>query len=390
MKDIISEKVRNIPPSGIRKFFDLILNMEGVISLGVGEPDFATPWHIRDVGIYSLEQGYTSYTSNAGLMELREAIRQRLFKDYELNYSAQDEILITVGVSEGLDLALRAIINPGDEVIIPEPCYVSYKSCTVLTDGVSVPIDTANTKFKVTREQIEKAITGKTKAILLSYPNNPTGAIMTQQELLEIAEVVKKYDLIVISDEIYSLLTYEQKHTSFAELPEMRDNTILLNGFSKGYAMTGWRIGYAAGNKEIISAMTKIHQYTMLCASIMGQKAAIEALKNGKATVQEMTDEYNQRRRVIVKGLNEIGLECDMPGGAFYAFPSIKTTGLSSEEFAEKLLFEEKVAVVPGNVFGSCGEGYIRCSYATSLEKIEEALERIGKFVTRINNASSG
>lgn len=273
MKDIISEKVRNIPPSGIRKFFDLILNMEGVISLGVGEPDFATPWHIRDVGIYSLEQGYTSYTSNAGLMELREAIRQRLFKDYELNYSAQDEILITVGVSEGLDLALRAIINPGDEVIIPEPCYVSYKSCTVLTDGVSVPIDTANTKFKVTREQIEKAITGKTKAILLSYPNNPTGAIMTQQELLEIAEVVKKYDLIVISDEINSLLTYEQKHTSFAELPEMRDNTILLNGFSKGYAMTGWRIGYAAGNKEIISAMTKIHQYTMLCASIMGQKS---------------------------------------------------------------------------------------------------------------------
>ncbi len=378
---LISRVVKEIPPSGIRKFFDLILSMEGVISLGVGEPDFVTPWHIRDVAIYSLEQGYTSYTSNAGILELRECISQRLLTDYGLKYSPQDEILITVGVSEGLDLALRAIINPGDEVIIPEPCYVSYKPCTVLVGGVPVPIDTANTKFKVTREQIEKAITGKTKAILLSYPSNPTGAIMTQQELLEIAEVVKKYDLIAISDEIYSLLTYEQKHTSFAKLPGMRDKTILLDGFSKGYAMTGWRIGYAAANKEIISAMTKIHQYTMLCASIMGQKAAIEALRNGESKAQEMTNEYNQRRRVIVKGLNEIGLICDLPGGAFYAFPSIKTTGLSSEKFAERLLFEEKVAVVPGNVFGSCGEGYIRCSYATSLEKIEEALERIKRFV---------
>ncbi|MEW6095557.1 MAG: aminotransferase class I/II-fold pyridoxal phosphate-dependent enzyme [bacterium] len=382
MKDVvISDKVMNIPPSGIRKFFDLILSMEGVISLGVGEPDFATPWHIRDVGIYSLEQGYTSYTSNAGLIELRESIGERLSKDYGLTYSAQDEILITVGVSEGLDLALRAIINPGDEVIIPEPCYVSYKPCTILVGGVPIPIATDKTKFKVCSEQIKKAITDKTKAIVISYPSNPTGITMNQEELLEIAEVIKKHNLIVISDEIYSLLTYEGKHTSFASLPGMRDRTILLDGFSKGYAMTGWRIGYAAANKEIIAAMTKIHQYTMLCASIMSQKAAIEALQNGRIYAQEMINEYNQRRRVIVKGLNEIGLKCDMPGGAFYAFPSIKATGLSSEKFAERLLFEEKVAVVPGNVFGNCGEGYIRCSYATSLEKIEEALERIRNFV---------
>jgi len=374
----------NISPSGIRKFFDLILSMEGVISLGVGEPDFATPWHIRDVGIYSLEQGYTSYTSNAGLIELREAIAERLLTDYKLKYSAQDEILITVGVSEGLDLALRAIINPKDEVIIPEPCYVSYKPCTVLAGGVPVPIATEKTEFKLCSEQIEKAITDKTKAIILSYPSNPTGVIMTQQELLEIANVVKKYDLIVISDEIYNLLTYEGTHTSFASLPGMQDRTILLDGFSKGYAMTGWRIGYAAANKKIIAAMTKIHQYTILCASIMAQMAAIEALRNGKADAQKMIDEYNQRRRVIVKGLNEIGLKCKMPGGAFYAFPSIKDTGLSSEEFAERLLFEEKVAVVPGNVFGDCGEGYIRCSYATSMEKIEKALEKMGRFVWRL------
>lgn len=390
VKEWISDKVSNIPPSGIRRFFDLILGMEGVISLGVGEPDFATPWHIRDVGIYSLEQGYTSYTSNAGLMELREEISEWLLKNYALKYSPEDEILITVGVSEGLDLALRAIINPGDEIIIPEPCYVSYKPCTVLAGGVPVPIATDKTKFKVCSQQIEKAITDKTKAIILSYPSNPTGAIMTREELIEIANIVQKYNLLVISDEIYSLLTYEQKHVSFASLPEMKDRTILLDGFSKGYAMTGWRIGYAAANKEIISAMTKIHQYTMLCAPIMSQMAALEAIRNGKNHAQEMLNEYNQRRRVIVKGLNEIGLECSMPGGAFYSFPAIKNTGLTSELFAQRLLFEEKVAVVPGNVFGDCGEGYIRCSYATSLEKIEEALERIEKFIKKINDASPG
>lgn len=388
MKDIVSDKVRNIPPSGIRKFFDLILSMEGVISLGVGEPDFVTPWHIRDAAIYSLEQGYTSYTSNAGLLELREGISNQLLEDYGLKYSPQDEILITVGVSEGLDLALRAVINPSDEVIIPEPCYVSYKACTTLTGGVPIPIATDKTRFKVTKEQIESAVTDKTKAIILSYPCNPTGVTMTQEELLEIANVARKYDLIVISDEIYSLLTYNGKHTSFASLPGMQDKTILLDGFSKGYAMTGWRIGYAAGNKEIIAAMTKIHQYTMLCAPIISQKAAIEALRNGKSQTQKMVSEYNQRRKVIVKGLNEIGLECDMPGGAFYSFPSIKITGFTSEEFAERLLFEEKVAVVPGNVFGQCGEGYIRCSYATSMEKIEQALEKIGRFVRKIKVTS--
>lgn len=378
---VISKVAQEIPPSGIRKFFDLILNMEGIISLGVGEPDFVTPWHIREMAIYSLEQGYTSYTSNSGLLELRELIAERLKNDYGLRYNPINEILITVGVSEGLDLALRAILNPGDEVIIPEPSYVSYKACTILTGGVPIPIATDSTKFKVTKEQIEKVITNKTKAIILSYPSNPTGATMTREELLEIANVVKRYNLIAISDEIYSLLTYEGKHTSFASLPEMKDRTILLDGFSKGYAMTGWRIGYAVTNQEIIAAMTKIHQYTMLCASIIAQKAAIEALRNGKANAQEMVTEYNQRRRVIVKGLNEIGLGCNMPGGAFYAFPSIKNTGLTSEQFAERLLFEEKVAVVPGNVFGDCGEGYIRCSYATSLEKIEQALERIRNFL---------
>lgn len=381
----ISKTVQTIPPSGIRKFFDLILGMEGVISLGVGEPDFTTPWHICDAAIYSLEQGYTSYTSNAGLLELRERLSYQLLRDYDLKYSPQDELLITVGVSEGLDLALRAIINPGDEVIIPEPCYVSYKACTILAGGLPIPVATDTTKFKVTKEQIEKVMTNKTKVIILSYPSNPTGATMTSEELLEIANVVRKYDLIVISDEIYSLLTYEGKHISFASLPEMKDRTILLNGFSKGYAMTGWRIGYAAANKEIIAAMTKIHQYTMLCASIISQKAAIEAVQNGHP--EEMVAEYNHRRKVMVKGLNEIGLECDLPGGAFYSFPSIKTTKLPSEKFAEWLLFEEKVAVVPGNVFGDCGEGYIRCSYATSLEKIEEALVRIERFVRKIRGS---
>jgi len=377
----ISKVVKNIPPSGIRRYFDLILGMEGVISLGVGEPDFTTPWHICDAAIYSLEQGYTSYTSNAGLLELREELSNQLLEDYGVTYSPQEEILITVGVSEGLDLALRALINAEDEIIIPEPCYVSYKACTILAEGVPRIISTNNTKFKVTKEQIEKVITEKTKAIILSYPSNPTGVTMTKEELLEIAKVVEKYDLMVLSDEIYSLLTYDGEHTLFSALPGMRDRTILLNGFSKGYAMTGWRIGYVAANKEIIAAMTKIHQYTMLCASIISQKAAIEALRNGKSQVQEMRDEYSRRRKVIVKGLNELGLECEMPGGAFYVFPSIKTTALTSEKFAEQLLFEQKVAIVPGNVFGDCGEGYIRCSYATSLDKIEEALERIGNFL---------
>jgi len=385
MKDFISHKVNTIPPSGIRQFFDLIATMEGVVSLGVGEPDFVTPWHIREAAVYAIERGYTSYTSNAGSPQLREAISKRLYYDYNLTYSQEDEILVTVGVSEALDLILRAIINPGDEIIIPEPCYVSYKSCTILAGGVPVIIPTMDTGFKVTPDQIEAAISPKTKALLISYPSNPTGTALNRDELIGISKVIKKHNLLVISDEIYGLLTYDQPFTSIASLPGMRDRTILLDGFSKAYAMTGWRVGYAAGHKDIISAMCKIHQYSMLCASIVSQMAAVEALKNGKAQMEKMRDEYNRRRRLIVNGFNRIGLDCFMPEGAFYAFPSITSTGLSSEDFAEKLLFEEKVAVVPGNVFGDCGSGYIRCSYATSLENIEEALVRIQRFVGRGN-----
>lgn len=382
---IISKVVQHIPPSGIRRFFDLTASMQDVISLGVGEPDFVTPWHIREEGLYSLEKGYTSYTTNAGLLELRELITQRLINDYEIRYNPVNEILITVGVSEGIDLALRAILNLGDEVIIPEPCYVSYKPCIMFAGGKPVIIPTnASNGFKITQEQIEQAITKKTKAILLSYPSNPTGTIMNREELIKISSVVKKHKLIVIADETYSLLTYDTAPISFASLPDMKEQTILLDGFSKAYAMTGWRIGYAAGNLEIILAMTKIHQYTMLCASIIAQRAAIEALRNGHGDVQSMRNEYSQRRKILVNGLNEIGLECHLPGGAFYVFPSIKNTGLYSEEFAEKLLFEEKVAVVPGTAFGECGEGYVRCSYATSLSKIEEALERMGRFVKNL------
>lgn len=381
MKNLISHKVNTIPPSGIRRFFDLIASMEGVVSLGVGEPDFITPWHIREAAVSAIERGYTSYTSNAGSPQLREAISQRLYDDYNITYSHEDEILVTVGVSEALDLILRAIINPEDEIIIPEPCYVSYKSCTILAGGVPVVISTRDTGFKVTPDQIESAITPKTKAILLSYPSNPTGTALNRAELMAIAEVIKKHDILVISDEIYGQLTYDQPFVSIASLPGMKDRTILLDGFSKAYAMTGWRVGYAAGHKDIISAMCKIHQYSMLCASIVSQMAAVEALKNGRARAEEMRDEYNHRRRLIVDGFNRIGLDCHMPEGAFYAFPSIISTGLSSEDFAEKLLFEEKVAVVPGNVFGDCGSGYIRCSYATSLENIEEALGRIQRFV---------
>ncbi|MEK7274754.1 MAG: aminotransferase class I/II-fold pyridoxal phosphate-dependent enzyme [Candidatus Desantisbacteria bacterium] len=389
MKQLISHKVNSIQPSGIRRFFDLIASMEGVVSLGVGEPDFVTPWHIREAAVYAIEQGYTSYTSNAGLPQLRGAISQKLYDDYNLTYSPEDEVLITVGVSEALDLVLRAIINPEDEIIIPEPCYVSYKSCTILAGGVPVVIPTMDTGGKVTPDRIESAITPKTKAVLLSYPSNPTGASLNRDELMAVAEVIKKYNLLIISDEIYSLLSYDQPHTSIASLPGMRDRTVLLDGFSKAYAMTGWRVGYAVGHKDIIMAMCKIHQYSMLCASIVSQMAAVEALKNGRGAMEGMRNEYNQRRRLIVDGFNCIGLKCLMPEGAFYAFPSIMSTGLSSEEFAERLLFEEKVAVVPGDVFGECGSGYIRCSYATSLENIEEALKRMERFVKRTKHEIS-
>lgn len=381
----ISQVVESTPPSGIRRFFDIVSQMEDVISLGVGEPDFVTPWRVREACIYSLEKGRTSYTSNYGLLELREAIADYLRKTWRLKYNPANQILITVGVSEAMDLVMRAILNPGDEVIVPEPCYVSYKPCVVFAGGVAVTIPTtAENGFRVTPEQVEAAITPKTKALLISYPCNPTGATVPRETLESIAKLAKKHDLYMITDEIYDKLTYEGEHTCLATLPGALERTILLNGFSKAYAMTGWRIGYAAGPQHVIDAMTKIHQYTMLCASIMGQMAALEALKNGQNDTVEMVEQYNQRRRVIVKGLNNAGLSCPMPGGAFYAFPSIKGLGISSEEFCERLLFEEKVAAVPGNAFGDCGEGHIRCSYATSIDKIEIALERIARFVKKL------
>ncbi len=370
-----------MPPSGIRRFFDLVLGMKDVISLGVGEPDFVTPWHVREACIYSLEKGFTSYTSNQGLLELRDLISKRMRLDYNVDYSV-DEILITTGVSEGIDLAFRAIINPGDEVIIPEPCYVSYKPGVIFAGGKPVPLPTyQEDEFKVSAEEIEQRITSKTKALVLSYPNNPTGAVMRKKDLEEIADVVNEHDIMVISDEVYDKLTYDGKHTCFSSISGMKERSIILGGFSKSYAMTGLRIGYAAGSRAIINAMTKIHQYTMLCAPITAQMGAIEALKNGDGEMKKMVREYNRRRKLVVNGLNKIGLECFEPKGAFYAFPSIKDTGLSSEEFANKLLKQEKVAVVPGNVFGESGEGYIRCSYAASHEELVEALSRIQTFI---------
>jgi len=381
---LISYQVNQLSPSGIRKFFDLIASMEGVVSLGVGEPDFVTPWHICEAAIYSLEKGYTMYTSNLGMPELRQELSRYLRETYNLVYDPDKELLITVGVSEALDLAMRAILNPGDEVIMPDPCYVSYNPCVVLAGGspIMVPTNQEN-NFEIRAADIEAEVNNKTKAILIGYPANPTGAVMSRDKLAQIAEVARRHRLLVISDEIYAKLVYGVEHTCFATLPEMKEDTILLGGFSKAYAMTGWRIGYAAANEEIIDSMNKIHQYTMLCAPIMGQIAAIEALRAGEASTAEMVEEYNRRRLVIVKGLNDIGLSCFEPRGAFYAFPSIKVTGMTSEEFAERLLLEEKVAVVPGTAFGECGEGYIRCCYATSLADIEEALSRMKRFVAK-------
>lgn len=380
----LSPVVQSIPPSGIRKFFDLVSEMKGVISLGVGEPDFVTPWHVREACIYSLEKGYTMYTSNLGLLELREEIAQHLYDNHLVKYEPRNEILITVGVSEAMDLALRAIISPGDEVLIPEPCYVSYLPNVTLAGGSPIPIHTTlENEFRVTAAQIEALITPRTKALILCYPNNPTGATISRQELMEIAKVVKKHDLIVISDEIYEKLTYQGEHTCFSSLPAMKSRTILLNGFSKAYAMTGWRLGYACGHPEVISQMTKIHQYTMLCAPVTAQMAALEALQNGQDEMQKMVAEYDRRRKLVVKGFDEIGLSCFEPKGAFYAFPSIRNTGMTSEEFAERLLIEAKVAVVPGNVFGDNGEGHIRCSYAASVDNLTEAIERIGTFLKR-------
>ena len=382
MSGFVAERVREIPPSGIRKFFDLVLEMDDVISLGVGEPDFVTPWHIREACIYSLEKGITSYTSNYGLLELREMVSKCYRKDHDVDYNPENEILVTTGVSEAADLAFRAVINPGDEVIVPEPCYVSYKPSVSLAGGVPVPVSTyRDDEFRITADRIKDNITDKTKALVLSYPNNPTGAVMGKNDLEDIADVVNENDLMVISDEVYGKLTYEGSHTCFSEIQGMKERSIILNGLSKSHAMTGMRIGFALGSEELIGAMTKIHQYSMLCAPVTAQTGAIEALKNGDGEMQKMIREYNRRRRLIVDGLNGLGLDCFEPKGAFYAFPSIKNTGMTSEEFAGKLLKEQKVAVVPGDVFGDCGAGYLRCSYATSREELIEALARIEEFL---------
>ncbi|MCX5668775.1 MAG: aminotransferase class I/II-fold pyridoxal phosphate-dependent enzyme [Candidatus Omnitrophica bacterium] len=370
-------------PSGIRAFFDLVLGMKEVISLGVGEPDFVTPWQIREAGIYSLEQGFTSYTSNKGLYKLRLSIHRYLKDKYNLEYCPDEETLITVGVSEGLDLVLRAIINPGDKILIPVPSYVSYGPVTELAGGIPVYIDTSRDGFKITPKLLEKHIDQKTKAVILNYPTNPTGVSYRRKELVDINKVLLKHKVLCISDEVYADLTYDFEHVAFPTLPKAKENTVYFNGFSKAYAMTGWRVGFACGPKEIIAAMTKIHQYTIMCVSITSQMAAAEALVSAKKSVEQMKREYNRRREFMVAELNRLGLKCLKPQGAFYLFPSIKNTGLSSMDFSRKLLEEEKVAVVPGTAFGLSGEGYIRISYASSLDNLKEALTRLKRFLEK-------
>lgn len=382
----LSKKVQELQPSGIRRFFDLAVTMEGVISLGVGEPDFVTPWSIREASIQSIESGITSYTGNAGLLELRQEISAYLHRSFGVQYTPENEVIVTVGGSQAIDLALRAIVDPGDEVIIVEPTFVAYSPIVSLAGGIPIPVHTRpENEFKLQPEEIEKVVTERTKAIIICSPNNPTGTMLRKEELEAIAKIVEKHDLLVISDEIYAELSYEGKYTSFSSIPGMFKRTILVSGFSKGFAMTGWRLGYSAAPKEISEAMLKIHQYTMMCASTMAQYGAIEALRNGLSDVEYMRKSYRQRRNFFVSSLQEIGLSCHMPGGAFYAFPSIKETGLSSEEFAHRLLMEERVAVVPGNVFGESGEGFIRCSYASSLEQLQEAVKRMGRFLKNNN-----
>ncbi|SFE47223.1 aminotransferase [Paenibacillus catalpae] len=387
MAEYLSPLARSIKPSGIRRFFDLVSTRKDVITLGVGEPDFVTPWHVRDAAVYALEKGKTQYTSNAGMPELREAIGQYLNDSFAVSYNPANEVLVTVGGSEAIDLALRALISPGDEILIPEPCYISYSPITTLSGGKAVGIETfAKDNFKLKAESLRAAITPKSKVLILCYPSNPTGGIMTYEDWLPIAKVVEENDLIVISDEIYAELTYGAKHVSFAAIPGMKDRTLLVSGFSKAFAMTGWRMGYACGHQDLIGAMLKIHQYTVMCAPIMAQYAALEALTpHGLEEKDRMMESYNQRRRLVVKGFREIGLECHEPEGAFYAFPSIVSTGLTSEQFAQRLLEEGNVAAVPGDVFGLGGEGHLRCSYATSVAQLTEALDRIGQFVRKLN-----
>ena len=379
MKNRISEKTAQIRPSGIRKFFDIVSEMKDAISLGVGEPDFDTPWHIRDEGIYALEKGRTFYTSNAGLKELREEISKYIAERQKVVYDPLKEIMVTVGGSEAIDMALRCMLNPGDEVIIPEPCYVSYVPCTKMADGVPVIINLKNENL--TAEELLEAITDKTKVLILAFPNNPTGAIMEKEDLEKIAKVVIEKDLYVISDEIYSELTFTGKHVSIASLPGMRERTIMINGFSKAYAMTGWRLGYACGPELILKQMIKLHQFAIMCAPTTSQYAAVEALRNGEDDVNMMREAYNQRRRYLLHAFKEMGLPCFEPGGAFYVFPCIKEFGMTSEEFAIKFLEQEKVAVVPGTAFGDCGEGFLRISYAYSLEDLKVAISRLAHFV---------
>ncbi|QAR84780.1 aminotransferase [Bacillus subtilis] len=382
MTSYLSDYVQQIKPSGIRKFFDLAATMEGVISLGVGEPDFVTAWNVREASILSLEQGYTSYTANAGLYSLREEISRYLSNRFDLSYSPDNELIVTVGASQALDIAIRAIVNPGEEVIIPKPCFVAYDALVSLAGGIPVHVHTTADKgFKATAADFEAAVTEKTKAILICSPSNPTGSVYSKEELNEIAEFAKKHDVIVLADEIYAELTYDEEFTSIAALPGMKERTVVISGFSKAFAMTGWRLGFAAAPSLLRDAMLKIHQYAMMCAPAMAQFAALEGLKNGMEDVEKMKKSYRRRRNLFVESLNEIGLSCHHPGGAFYAFPSIKSTGMSSEQFAEELLTQEKVAVVPGSVFGPSGEGYIRCSYATSIEQLQEALVRMKRFL---------
>lgn len=388
MRNFLSDKVTGLKPSGIRKFFDIVTEMEDAISLGVGEPDFDTPWFVRDEGIFSLEKGKTFYTSNAGLKELRQEISNYIKRTQGIEYNPLNEIVVTVGGSEAIDIALRAVINPGDEVIIPQPSYVSYEPCALLAGANPVIVELkAENEFRLTKEELLSAITDKTKVLVLPYPNNPTGAIMEKNELEEIAKVVKEKDLLVLSDEIYSALTYKGEHISIASLPDMKERTILINGFSKAYAMTGWRLGYACGPKEIIAQMTKIHQFAIMCAPTTSQYAAVQALKKGDDAVEQMRQSYNERRRFLMNAFKEIGLSCFEPFGAFYVFPCIKEFNMTSEEFATKLLMEEKVAVVPGTAFGDCAEGFLRISYAYSLDTLREAMTRIGRFVKNLRKS---
>ena len=378
----LSDYVQKIPPSGIRKFFDLAATIDGVISLGVGEPDFVTPWHAREACINSLEEGYTAYTPNAGLLELRNEISDYLYRRFNVSYHPTNEIIVTVGGSQALDITLRTILNPGDEVLVIEPCFVSYAPLIDLCGGISVRVSTSpENGFKITPEQLETAITPKTKAVMLCSPNNPTGTFLNKNDLEALSKVIIQHDLLVLYDEIYAELTYDEEFTSIASISGMRERTFLISGFSKGFAMTGWRLGYVCAPKDFISPMLKIHQYTIMCAPTMSQFAAIESLKHGENEVGEMIHSYRRRRNFFVESLNEIGLPCHNPGGAFYVFPSIRNTGLTSEEFAENLLLKQKVAVVPGSVFGKSGEGYIRCSYASSMEALQEALKRMKNFL---------